>query len=151
MSYKLRTSNFTLQRSDASSAFVRPPSLAVARLNVSVSLASASLDLRVGNSLGCSTSTLNPKPSNGAADFVPIANQPGFHATTAGQARRPCSRIYSYLPFGLTSGQEVRLTPGNSDPSACRCGGDRCDLFVRDNHVATCLARVSCGIALRKQ
>jgi hypothetical protein len=40
---------------------------------------------------------------------VPIANQTGFHATTAVKTRRPCSRIGSSLPFGQTSGQDSVL------------------------------------------
>ena len=75
--------------------------------------------------------------SNFIRRFVPIANQTGFHATTAVKARRPCSRICSSLPFGQTSRQRVRFAADNFDPSACRCGGDRCDLFVSDNQVAT--------------
>jgi hypothetical protein len=105
-------------------------------------LASASLDSRLGNSLDCSPSTINPKPSSGAAAFVPIANQTGFHATTAVKARRPCSRIGSSLPFGQTRGQTCVLRRAMFATGGQACGGDRRYPFVGSLTVAACSARL---------
>jgi len=45
----------------------------------------------------------------------------------------------------------MRLEAGNFDPCALRCGGDRRCPFVGTVPVAACSARISCGIASRKQ
>ncbi len=54
---------------------------------------------------------------NGALSLsvlVPIANQTGFHATTAVKARRPCSRICTSLPYRQTSGHKCVLQRATS-------------------------------------
>ena len=128
---------------------MRPPSLAVARLTP-----------RFGwHRLHYSKDYLDSISLNDCLEWygllslsvlVPIANQTGFHATTAVKAQRPCFAI-SVLSNRTDQRPGVRLEAGNSDPSACRCGGDRRHLFVRSHCVAACSSRFSRHFALRKQ
>ncbi len=110
--------------------------------NASVWLASASLDSRVGNSPGCSPINSQPQTLISLPRFVPIANQTGFHATTAVKARRPCSRIGSSLPLGQTGGQDGVLQRAMFVTGGEPCGGDRRYPFVGSHHVAACSARL---------
>lgn len=92
---------------------MRPPSLAVARLAP-----------RFGwHRLHYSKDYLNSNSRNDCSGWigilslsvlVPIANQTGFHATTAVKARRPCTRYFTSLLHRQASGQECvlqRATP----------------------------------------